>query len=212
LKYLKSKFLVCFPARSVFRYAVTDVIQPDQKISHQRTWPAAPLRAHQDPERTAGLGGGNFQVLPRNFGSKERQETLGTHAVIDSGHSQSDASATNARAAPEYEAPSQSQPETEQVSQASSGSGQLESVGTDAPAALERNAFAQEQVSPAIQEVDSESQRPPMDLSHVSAHMPLHLQTTMSSHKSSRRSGSRVCSLRGRTYDIRTSQPYNSTK
>jgi hypothetical protein len=89
-------------------------------------------------------------VLQRNFGSKERQETLGTHAVIDSGHSQSNASATNARAAPKYKAPSQSQPKTEQVSQASSESGQLESVSTDAPTALERNAFAQEQVSSAI--------------------------------------------------------------
>lgn len=63
------------------------------------------------------------------------EKTLGTRTFTDSVHSQSDASATNAGAAPDHESPSQGQPETEQVSQAESG--RPESVVTDVPEPLE---------------------------------------------------------------------------
>lgn len=62
------------------------------------------------------------------------KKTLGTRTFTDS-HSQSDASAMNAGAAPDHEAPSQVQPETEQVSQDESG--RPESVVTDVPEPLE---------------------------------------------------------------------------
>ena len=61
------------------------------------------------------------------------KKTLGTRTFTDSG--QSEASATNAGAAPDCEGPSPGQPETEQVSQAESG--QRESVVTDVPEPLE---------------------------------------------------------------------------
>ena len=62
------------------------------------------------------------------------KETLGTRTFTDSGHSRSEVSATNTGAAPDCEAPSPGQPETEQ-SQAESG--QRESVVPDVPEPLE---------------------------------------------------------------------------
>lgn len=77
------------------------------------------------------------------------KETLDTRTFPESGYSQSDATATNAGAAPKHKAPSQGHPETEQVSQASPESGQREPAATDACAAPDPNVIAQEPTSQA---------------------------------------------------------------